>query len=125
MQMLAVLAFVTFMGMSATAQSYLPPDQAVTKIDATLPGLINPTPPASNGTLQLPVSAAGQKVTPAGTLAMIKIDYLIDVKRQLKEGQSTGAAIENTKTWLTAQLNGRPTTTLDQAYNYVKTLLLQ
>ena len=126
MQMLAVLVFVTFMGMSASAQNYLPPAAAITKIDATMPSLTNPTPPASNGTLQSATSSApSSKVSSSMSLTMLKIEYLNEVKRQLKADSNltTGGAIENTKTWLTGMLNGRPTTNLDATYNWVKNLL--
>lgn len=126
MQTLAVLVFMTFMGMSASAQNYLPPAAAIDKIDQTLPSLTNPTPPAPNGTLQSATnSAPSSKVTTSMSLTILKIDYLKDVKDQLKADPNltTGGAIENTKTWMTAQLNGRPTTNLDLTYNWVKNLL--
>lgn len=126
MQMLAVLAFMTFMGISsASAQSYMSPAQAITKIDQTLAALKNPTPPTSNGTLQPATGAPSRTVTNATVAVNIKIDYLIDVKNQLKQGSQTGPAIEYTYSWMTQQLNGRNPSVLNTTYNYVKDLLTQ
>ncbi|MCC7503832.1 MAG: hypothetical protein IT259_00970 [Saprospiraceae bacterium] len=126
MQMLAVLAFMTFMGItSATAQSFLPTDQAVVKIDQTVDALTNPAPPTSNGTLQPATGAPTRTVTNDEVVRVMRINYLIDVKNQIKQGAQTGPAIEATYGWLSQQLNGRNPAVLNQTYNYVKGLLQQ
>lgn len=126
MQMLAVLAFVTFMGMSASAQTYQSPAQATSTISTALLSLSKPALPSANGQVQAAHdNSFSAKVTPEATLRNLKIMYLKEVLLRLKQGSTTGAAIEDTYSMLNANLNGRPVSLIDQTRQYVSDLLDQ
>ena len=124
MQALAVLGFVAFMGVSASAQSYQSPAQAILTIESALPGLIKPAVPTSNGTVQ-PAhnNNFDSKVTSASTLQTMKVLYLQEVLLRLKQGDNTGAAIDGVYGMLQQQLNGRSTLVIDQTRQFVVNLL--
>lgn len=124
MQMLAVLAFVAFIGVSASAQSYQAPAQAAATISATLQSLTTPTPPSPNGSTLVASSQASSLRHNTGDAQIgMNTRFLQETLVFLKQGQDTGVAIESAYTLISSHTPAAWQSKVDQARLYTIDLL--
>jgi hypothetical protein len=95
--MLVTLTLIFMAAVSATAQNWLPADQAVVKVDQELAKLSAPTKASApaNTTLTSTQSSVAPVINDNSVISTMKACFLIEVKDQLKLVGNTEQAFNN------------------------------
>ncbi len=127
----ALFAVFAFMGtLSLSAQTWLPPAQAIVVLNAELVALQNepPTPPASSGVATSQQQANDQQAQSGCTdctLKSAKQSFMELSLLRIKQGMDTGAAVTEVRTFLisAANNNAQALSTVQSAFVFMNDIL--